>query len=34
MYIYIVCMQIYICVKGVREGGRESEMQGEFKARV
>ncbi len=27
-------MQIYICVKGVREGGRESEMQGACKARV
>jgi hypothetical protein len=30
----IVCLQIYICVKGVREGGRESEMQGACKARV
>ena len=34
LHIYIVCMQTFIGVKGVREGGRESEMQGACKARV
>jgi hypothetical protein len=36
IYIYIVLFvcKNFICVKGVREGGREPEMQGACKARV